>query len=661
MRSKNKLKWPRLGLELFAAAGVIACLFIFDGERATLAQIDEISPSDNLQVVGVPKIPKSLAQQVKRYTGAYGLPLAGWDVVKREVWLKGLSTVTWLTRIENPGSAPKMWIYMQESGVYDIYFQPQSKYFLFNKDTNGDETFQMYLYDVAARKSSLISDGKSRSTEPVWSNSGEEVIYSCAPPEGSAVNLCLINPFDPKSNRLLVQSTGNYLKAYDWSPDDRQAVFCEFISNIDSKLWLLDVAKGEKRLLSPQKGEGEYYSSPKFGKDGKGVYVITDRSSEFRRLAYLELGSGKLSYLTTEIKWDVDGFQISPDGKTLAFTTNEDGVSRLYLLDTATRQKRAIASIPVGVISDLKWHSNSVDLAFNFKSSRTPNDVYSLDVKTEKLELWGRSVSGGVELEKFSMPELIHWKSFDGRMISGFLYRPPSTFKGRRPVIIDIHGGPEKQHRPAYGNDDNFYINELGVVKIYPNVRGSSGYGKTFLNLDNGVKREDAVKDIGALLDWIKTQPDLDAERVLVQGSSYGGYVALSAATSFGDRIRGTISDSGIANLMTTIENTEEWRRSIQRSEFGDERDPKIRAFMEKTAPLNNVQKIKSPLLIIQGKNDPRVPVSEAEAIVQAAKKAGIPVWYLLAKDEGHGFVQPKNWEFRSYTIASFIKEYLLK
>jgi dipeptidyl aminopeptidase/acylaminoacyl peptidase len=228
-------------------------------------------------------------------------------------------------------------------------------------------------------------------------------------------------------------------------------------------------------------------------------------------------------------------------------------------------------------------------------------------------------------------------------------------------VIIDIHGGPEMQHRPAYGNDDNFYINEFGVAKIYPNVRGSSGYGKTFLNLDNGLKREDAVKDVGALLDWIKTQPDLDDNRVMVQGSSYGGYVALSVATLFSDRIRGAISDSGISNLMTTIENTEEWRRSIQRSEFGDERDPKVRAFMEKTAPLNNIQKIKSPLLIIQGKNDPRVPVSDAEAIVQAARRIGIPVWYLLAKDEGHGFVQPKNWEFRSYTIASFIKEYLLK
>ena len=660
MRSEKSCRRWRLSFKLPVAVAVATFLWAFANAQSPAAQSDEVAPGDNLERMGIPPIPKSLAQQVKRYSGAYGLPLAGWDATKREVWLKGLSSATWVTRIESPGSAQKMWLYLQEGGVYDLYFQPQAKYFLYNRDTNGDETFQMYLYDLAARKSKLISDGKSRHTEPVWSNAGDRVIYSCAPPGGAAVSLCLINPFDPQSNRRIVESTGNYLKVYDWSPDDRQAVFCEFASNVESKLWLLDVASGEKQLLLPQKGVGEYYSYPKFSKDGKGVYVITDSGSEFRRLAYADLRTKKISYLTTEIKWDVDGFQVSPDGKTVAFTINEDGLSRLYLLDTGTKKATAISSVPVGVISDLKWHNNSVDLAFNFKSPRAPNDVYSLDTKTEKIERWAQSVSGGVELDSLAAPELIRWKSFDGKMISGFLYRPPASFKGKRPVIIDIHGGPEKQYRPEYGYADNFILNDLGVAKIYPNVRGSCGYGKSFLKLDNGVKREDAVKDIGALLYWIKAQPDLDADRVMVQGSSYGGYVALSVATSFSDRIKGAISDSGIANLLTSIESTEEWRRSIQRTEFGDEKDPKVRAFMERTAPLNNIQKIKSPLLIIQGKNDPRVPVGQAEAIVQAAKKAGVPVWYLLAKDEGHGFVQPKNWEFRSYTIALFVQQHLL-
>ncbi len=258
------------------------------------------------------------------------------------------------------------------------------------------------------------------------------------------------------------------------------------------------------------------------------------------------------------------------------------------------------------------------------------------------------------------MPEVIHWTTFDNRTLSGFLYRPPTKFKGKHPVIIDIHGGPEEQYRPGFGHEDNYFLNELGVAKIFPNVRGSTGYGKRFASLDNGVHREDAVKDVGALLDWIKTQPDLDADRVLVEGASYGGYLALSTACSYSDRIRGAISDSGISDLASFVEHTEGWRRDLQRAEFGDERDPKIREFMKSTAPLNNAEKIKKPLLIIQGQNDPRVPVGDVAKLV-AATKDRIPVWYILAKDEGHGFAQQSNRDYRTYATILFVKEFLLK
>jgi len=639
-----------------AAAVLLAC------SQSAIAQGDEIAPNANLEVFGIPKAPASLAPKVRRYSNNYGLPLAGWDPAKREIWLKGISSVSWVSRVESPGGGPKSWMYLQASGIYDLYFQPQAKFLVYNQDSNGDEAFQMYLYDIEKRSSTLFTDGKSRSTEPVWSNSGERIVYSSSPPAGNGVSLHLVNPFDPKSDRLLVQSTGNYLKAYDWSPDDENVAYCEFIANTISKLWLINIRTGEKRLLSSaDKKEEEYYDFPKFSQDGKGVYVVTDKGSDFRRLAYIDLATGRFKFLTTDINWDVDEFQLAPDGKTLAVVTNEDGASRLYLIGTGTVERKPISSLPVGVISDLKWHSNSIDLAFNFKSPRTPNDVYSINSNTGNVERWTKSATGGVEAEKLALPEVITWKSFDGRMISGFLYRPPATFTGKRPVIINIHGGPVDQYRPVFGFDDNFFTNELGVVRIYPNMRGSSGYGKTFLNLDDGVKREGAVKDIGALLDWIKTQPDLDAERVLVQGESYGGYLALSVAVSYSDRIRGAISDSGMTNLATFIERTEGWRRDVQRPEFGDERDPKIRAFMERSAPLNNVDKIKKPLLIIQGRNDPRVPVSEAEAIVQALKKRDTPVWYLLAKDEGHTFVKQANRDFRLYSIILFVQERLLK
>lgn len=458
---------------------------------------------------------------------------------------------------------------MPVGGAYDVYFQPHGEYLVYNKDTSGDEAFQ-YLYDIAKRESKLITDGKTRSTEPVWSNAGDRIVYSSSPLNGNGVDLSLINPFEPGTNRVVAQGRGHYLKAFDWSPDDRRIIFCDYASNTVSTLWTIDVTTGAKTLLSPKaEGAGEYYDWPLFTKDRKGVYVVTDRDSEFRRLAYIDLATKQYRYLSDRIKWDVEEFKLAPDGKTLAFVNNEDGVSRLHLLDAASCKEGPAPSMPAGLISDLRWHNNSGDLAFNFKSTETPNDVYSVDTKTGKIERWSKAFLGQIEVEKLPKPELIHWRSFDDRVISGYLYRPPTPFAGKRPVIIDIHGGPEEQYRPTFGYGDNYFVNELGVVKIFPNVRGSTGYGKTFANLDNGVLRTNAVKDVGALFDLIKNQPDLDSSRVMVQGASHGGYMALSVSCNYSDRIRAAISDSGPSNLVTFIEGTAGWRRDIQRQEYG--------------------------------------------------------------------------------------------
>lgn len=640
---------------------LILIAIILTANLSLAGQSDAITPSDSLVVDGIPKIPASLAQKVNRYTNAYGFRLAGWDSTNREVLLKNLAgSETWILRA-TAGSSPKI-ISLIPTGVYDVYYQPQAKYLVYNKDADGSDSFQFYLYDIATNKSTLITDGKSRNTEPIWSNAGDRIIYSSSPPNGNGVDLSVINPSDPKTNRLIAEGRGNYLKAYDWSPDDRRVVFCDFASNTVSTLWMIDVASGEKTLLGPKRGkEEEYYDSPQFSKDGNGIYVITDRESEFRRLAYLDLPARNYKYLSDHIRWDVEDFKLSPDGKTLAFITNEDGVSRLHLLDTKTGRERQSPSLPMGIISDIKWHNNSIDLAFNLRSSRTPNDVYSLEINAGKAEQVYKGVTGGVDLEKLPQPERISWRSFDGKIISGFLYRPPSTFTGKRPVIINIHSGPEEQYRPEFGYYNNYFLNELGVVMIFPNVRGSSGYGKSFHRLDNGTLRVHASKDIGALLDWIRAQADLDADRVLVQGASYGGYLALAVATSYGERICAVLSDSGISNLVTFNENTAGWRRDLQRQEFGDERDPKTREFLERTAPVNNAFKIKKPLFIIQGKNDPRVPFTQAQQMVEAVKKNGTPVWYLLAKDEGHDWNKKGNRDFRSYAIALFVQEHLLK
>lgn len=621
----------------------------------------QISPGKNIESIGVPAIPTSLAREVAPYSNIYGLPLAGWNPQRREIWLKGFSSVGWISRVGSPGSTPETSsIYIRSSGIYDFYMQPQGKYLAYTRDANGDESFQLYLHEIVLNKSTLLSDGKSRNTEPVWSKAGDRIVYSSTPTGGLGVNLRILDPFDPTTDSLLAQSSGSYLKAYDWSPNDKQVVYCDFTSNTTSTLWVIDLASGSKVLLSPKRGQAELYDYPQFSKDGKGIYVVTDHDSDVRRLAYIDVASRKISYVASVGKWDVEEFQLAPDGRAVAFITNEDGISRLHLVDTVTGIEWPVPQLPVGILSDVKWRKDSVELALNFKSSRTPNDVYSVNAQTGKVELWARSVTNGVDTSKFSQPELIHWPTFDKRTLSGFLYRPSEKFTGKRPVIIDIHGGPEEQHRPSFLYSENYFVNELGIAKIYPNVRGSSGYGKAFLRLDNGLQRQDAVKDIGALLDWIKLQPDLDAERVLVEGVSYGGYLALSTAGAYGDRIRATISDSGISNLASFVERTEGWRRDLQRSEFGDERDPKVREFMERTAPLNNAKRIKKPLLIIQGLNDPRVPAGDAERLL-AVTKDRVPVWYILAKDEGHGFVKQANRDYRLYASILFVKEFLLK
>ena len=624
------------------------------------AQSDSISFGKNIEAIGVPPIPASLAKELEPYKGQYGLPLAGWNPSKREVWLKGISSVTWVSRVLNPGFPPLPSFYIRESGIYDIYFQPQGKYFAYTRDAGGNEVFDLYLYDMVSGNVTLLSDGKSRSTEPVWSNAGNKIVYSSTPANGVGVNLRILDRLDPKADRPFVQSSGTYLKAYDWSPDDKQIAYCDFSSNTTATVWLVDAANGTKMLLSPKSDRPEFYEDPQFGKDGKGVYVITDHDSDMRRLAYIDLATRKVTYIPSDPKWDVDEFQVAPDGKILAYVTNEDGISRLHLFDLVAAKERPALQLPIGVISDPKWNNDSTEVAFNFKSPQSPNDVYSVNSQTGKVELWAKSVTNGVDTSKLSPAELIHWSSFDGRTVSGFLYRPPAKFTGKRPVIIDIHGGPDEQYRPMFAYDENYLINALGVAKIYPNVRGSTGYGKTFAHLDDGPRREDALKDIGALLDWIKTQPYLDSNRVMVKGESYGGYLALSTAYAYSDQIRGTIAGSAITSLLSDAEHTEAWRRDIERLEFGDERDPKVRQFMERTAPVSNADKIKKPLLIFQGANDPRVPVSEATNLIAATRKR-IPIWYVLAKDEGHGFMHQANRDYEMYATILFVKEFLLK
>jgi dipeptidyl aminopeptidase/acylaminoacyl peptidase len=523
----------------------------------------------------------------------------------------------------------------------------------------------MYRFDLASGDVTLLTDGgRSQNGGLAWSTAGDRVAYGTTRRNGQDRDIHVMDPRDPGRDRCLLQVEGGGWGALDWSPDDKSLLVIERISAHESHLWIVDAATGEKKPLTPRGGASKVsYQGGQFSPDGRAIYVTTDQDSEFHRLARLDLPGGAPTFLSTHINWDVDSFELSPDGKTVAFVTNEDGVDALHLLHTATGQERPAPKLGLGlgVIGALDWHENGRDLGFTFSSARSALDVYSLDVSTGKVERWTESETGGLDTAAFSEPELVRWKSFDGRMISGFLYRPPARFTGPRPLIVNIHGGPEGQARPGFLARSNYYLNELGVAILYPNVRGSSGYGKTFLSLDNGERREDSVKDIGALLDYIATRPELDRARVMVTGGSYGGYMTLAVATHYNDRIRCALDVVGVSNFVTFLEKTEPYRRDLRRVEYGDERDPKMKEFLLKIAPVNNAHKITRPLFVVQGQNDPRVPLHESEQMVATVKKNGSPVWYLMGRNEGHGFAKKRNQDYWAYATVAFMKEFLLK
>ena len=625
------------------------------------AQEPTISPADNLVTDGIAKIPASLAETAGRYGSFRSAGFVDWSPTGREMLIATRFAETpQLHLVKTPGGARQQLTFFADSVTNGRFHPNGGDYIVFMKDIGGGEWFQLYRYEVKTGDVTLLTDGKARNLPGPWSSSGDQIAYMSTRRTGKDTDLWVMNPADAKTDHLLTKLEGGGWEPLDWSPDDKKILLKEELSINEAYLWLVDTATGEKTALTPRDAKEKVsYGDAQFGKDGKGIYLTTDKESEFHRLAYLDLAAKGYKFLTSEIPWDVEQFDLSKDGKRIAIVTNEAGLSTLREFDTTKNSLRKL-SIPSGVIGRARWQAGGRDLGFSLNNARGPGDAYSIDVTTGKLERWTTSETA-VRTDAFPEAELVKWKSFDGKMISGFLYKPPAKFSGKRPVLVVIHGGPEGQSLPSFLGRNNYYLNGLGIALIFPNVRGSTGYGKTFSLLDNGFQREDTYKDINALFDWIGTQPGLDAERICVTGGSYGGHMTLAVSTFYSDRIRCSVDIVGMSNLVTFLEHTEAYRRDLRRVEYGDERDPKMREFLEKIAPMNNIEKIKKPMMVVAGKNDPRVPVSESEQIVGALKKQGTTVWYLMAKDEGHGYRKKPNQDFQFYAMVEFLKEYLLK
>jgi len=631
-----------------------------------IAQDGAIAPAENLIVEGVPAIPASLVETAGRYGSFRSATLVDWSPTGREMLIATrFADTAQLHLVKMPGGERQQITFFADA-VGNGRFHPKGgDYTVFSKDIGGGEWYQLYRCDLASGDVTLLTDGKSRNLMGPWSSGGDQIAYMSTRRTGKDTDLWVMNPGDPKSDRLLTKLEGGGWGPEDWSPDDSKILLKEEISLNEAYLWLVDTKTGEKTALMPggtKRGDKVAYGDVRFSKDGKGLYLTTDAGSEYMNLAHLEIDRPEAKYVVTgpDAKWDVERLDVSTDGKMLAYVKDEDGVSVIHVRKTAGDKEIALRNLPVGVVTSLRWHRNGHELGFSVTNARGPGDCYSVDVTTGKLERWTTSETA-VKTDSFPQAELVKWKSFDGKEISGFLYKPPAKFTGKRPVLVVIHGGPEGQTQPTFVGRSNYYLNELGIALIYPNVRGSTGYGKTYSLLDNGFKREDTYKDINALFDWIGTRPDLDAERIAVTGGSYGGHMTLAVSTFYSDRIRCSVDIVGMSNLVTFLEHTEAYRRDLRRVEYGDEREPKMREFLERIAPMNNIEKIKKPMFVIAGKNDPRVPVSESQQIADALKKQGTPVWLLIAKDEGHGYRKKGNQDFQFYATVEFLREYLLK
>ncbi|HMO64326.1 MAG TPA: prolyl oligopeptidase family serine peptidase, partial [Verrucomicrobiota bacterium] len=542
-------------------------------------------------------------------------------------------------------------------------FQPQlGNYLVFSQDSGGSEFFQFHRFDLGDARATLLTDGESRNTGARLARSGHWLAYASTRRTGRDNDLHVMDPAAPATDRRILELSGGGWSVLDWSPDESRLLVQEYVSINESYLHLVDVASGTRRELTPRTGERLVQAGGRFTRDGKAVIFLTDRGGEFRRLARLDLDAGAVTVLTPELNWDVEAFDLSPDGRTVAYTANEAGASVLHLLDLRTGRARPVPRLPSGVVGGLTWHPDGRELGFTLSAARSPGDAYSFDARRGTLTRWTDSETGGLDAARFAEPELIRTRSFDGLEVSGFLYRPdPQKFPGPRPVLVSIHGGPEAQSRPGFLGRWNFLMDELGIALLYPNVRGSAGFGKTFLQLDNGMLREDSVRDIGAFLDWIAADPGLHAARAGVYGGSYGGYMVLASLIHHGDRLRMGIDVVGISSFVTFLRNTQDYRRDLRRAEYGDERDPAMAAFLERISPLTQADRIRRPLFVVQGQNDPRVPVTEAEQIVRAVRGNGGDVWYLLAKDEGHGFQKKRNVDAMFLAIVQFLQAKLVE
>jgi dipeptidyl aminopeptidase/acylaminoacyl peptidase len=605
-------------------------------------------------------------------------------------FLTNITGIAQLWQVPVESGWPTQLTFTNES-VRGGHYNPRRHEIIYSMDVGGNERTQLYrLHGIGGDTDHGLGNGwvdedvtrepKAIHTFGGWSHDGEQIAFSANREDPSRFDIYIQKvPLSggrepPEPARLLQKGPGGYYLAFGWSPDDRRLLAHKMESNFNQDLYAIEVAgaahgvsgSSQVKHLTPHQGDAQYHS-PSWSADGKSIYCAsTAGGRDIADLAQIDVATGKLSYIMKESAHEVERVLASPKGRWLAWILNIEGRSILHLLDLKNNQQVSLPELPLGVIAEMDFSQDDSKLALVFDGPRYNMDVWILDLTTFKHRQLTHSSRAGIPFSQFVEPELIHYKSFDGRMIPAWFYRPasPSPLGGEGrvrgnelpPVILYPHGGPESQTRPNFVSIFQYFV-ERGYAILAPNVRGSTGYGTAYMNLDNTVKRMDSVADLAHAAYWLRDQKQGDPKRLAVYGGSYGGFMVLAAVTHYPELWAAGIDVVGIANFVTFMEKTGAYRRAHREAEYGNLREH--REFFEKISPIHHVDKIKCPMMVIHGANDPRVPVEEAEQIVAALKKRNIAVEYLRYEDEGHGLVKLKNRLDAYPKMAAFLDKYL--
>lgn len=647
-------------------AAVLAALFAAGAGAVETRTVND----GNLVMEDVPPIPDDIVEDLNRFQNVRSASFLAFTEDGDGIYVSTrFGDVEQVHRVAMPGGARQQLTFFDEP-VGSVQRRPHSPELTFTRDAGGNEMSQVFRLDPADGSTTMLTDGESRNGAVVWSRDGSRFAWQSTRRNGASNDVWMMDAGEPSSAEMVLEAPdGTWWAPAEFSANGSKLLIVNYVSIADSRVHVLDLDSGRLERVAGGGEEPTTNYPLAFGDGEDGAWVVTNAGGEFDRLAWQPFAAGAgAEIVTADIPWDVDRGAISHDRRRLAFVTNENGRSVLYLMDTRTRDYRRVDSIPTGQVYGVAFSPDDSKLGLTLNTAQSPSDSYVLELGRRLLaygELirWTVSEVGGLDTSRFRTPELVHYPTFDHvdgepRQIPAWVYRPAGD--GPHPVVVSIHGGPEGQARPYFRSTYQMWLAKLGVAVVVPNVRGSSGYGKSYLALDNGMKREDSVRDIGALLDWIDAEPDLDGSRVAVYGGSYGGYMVLASAVHYSDRLKAAVDVVGISNFVTFLENTEDYRRDLRRAEYGDERDPEMRAFLERASPLNNVGKIDVPMLIVQGENDPRVPVTESEQMVAALREQGQPVWYMNALNEGHGYKKKENRDVYQQAVVLFLAEQLL-